>query len=393
MRPAAPGLKLVYKTCIERNVVSTKETYEAAHDRRKDEPVQTGPYRFFQSWLAMSRAFLVATARNEAPYFLEWVAHHIEVGFTDIVIYQNDSDDLTHETLSSLRDIGAIRYFYNRAKPGAHQVRAYTRAAALPEYAEADWAMALDMDEFLVVKAGQGRLRDLLAASPATDCIHVNWRMFGNAGQLVPTDDLVTERFRLANWQLGGEDDFGAYKCLFRPGLFARPGIHRPADPKRPIEEIAISNGSGLPLGDYKVRNYNSTDPGGCRLAQINHYITRDLASFMLKGQRGSAHQSNRPIGRRYWTQRNRNHETDTAVLRFLPRIRARMQMLDQASGGKLGKLRQQALDLHLDRFRAMVELPDHARFHAFCLARSGMPAAPETAKEDQMPERLRKTG
>ena len=32
------------------------------------------------SEMTVKRAFLVATAKNEAPYFLEWVAHHLEVG-------------------------------------------------------------------------------------------------------------------------------------------------------------------------------------------------------------------------------------------------------------------------------------------------------------------------
>lgn len=42
------------------------------------------------------RACLMATAKNEAPYLLEWVAHQQTVGFTDIILFQNDSGDLTH---------------------------------------------------------------------------------------------------------------------------------------------------------------------------------------------------------------------------------------------------------------------------------------------------------
>ena len=84
------------------------------------------------------RAFLVTTAKNEAPYFLEWVAHHLEVGFTDIVDFQNDSDDLTHEILSTLRKIGVIQYYYNRASEGSHLLRAYTRGGDVAEYKNCD---------------------------------------------------------------------------------------------------------------------------------------------------------------------------------------------------------------------------------------------------------------
>lgn len=316
------------------------------------------------------RAFLVATAKNEAPYFLEWVAHHMEVGFTDIVIFQNDSDDLTHETLSCLRDIGAIQYFYNRAGAGQHQVRAYTRGASLEHYHGADWAMALDLDEFLVVKTGEGRLADLMAAIPDMDVLRINWRIFGSSFHELPTDDLVTDRFRMANRQLGRQDQFGAYKCLFRPAHFTRPGIHQPAGCMTDPASLRHANGSGLVEPDYQVMNYNSTDPGACRHAQINHYITRDLASFMLKSVRGSAHQAGRTIGHRYWTQRNMNFTRDDGMEAWLPRIRARMEALDLASKGRLMELRQVAIYKHLAAYYTMLQEKRFRAFRQFCLAR-----------------------
>lgn len=315
------------------------------------------------------RAFLVTTAKNEGPYFLEWVAHHLEVGFTDIVIFQNDSDDLTHETLCVLREIGAIQYYYNRAAVGRHQVRAYERAATLEEYANADWAMALDMDEFLVIKTGDGRLADLISAAPKTDLMMVNWRMFGSSGFEPLNEDLVTERFTMANHQLGGKDQFGAFKALFRPSRFRRPGIHRPHQDLDADKPLKVCNGSGLALDDYAVKNYNSTDPGGCSLAQINHYMVRDLSSFMLKAVRGSAHQANRTIGHRYWTQRNTNFAEDTSMSPWVARVRERMAALDEASDGRLMELRQASVFTHLARYYAMLQERRFRGFRSFCLA------------------------
>lgn len=317
--------------------------------------------------MSQPRAILIATAKNEAPYFLEWVAHHLEVGFTDIVIYQNDSDDLTHQTLSMLRKIGAIDYFYNRAVVGRHQVRAYTRGGNLPQYAESDWAMALDLDEFLVIKTGDGTLTDLMKALPESDCIHLNWRLFGNSGYETLTDQLVTERFSMANYQMGRPDHFGAYKCMFRPSMFVRPGIHRPYGPGTPPETIRYTNGSGLAADQYLLKNYNSTDPGGCALAQINHYIVRDLASFMLKSARGSAHQANREIGHRYWTMRNTNFEIDDSMQPFVARVKARMAALNEASGGKLMELRETAIYTHMARYYTMLQEPGMRAFRTFC--------------------------
>ena len=53
---------------------------------------------------------LVATAKNEGPYLLEWVAYHRMIGFDNILIFQNDSDDYTHETLRILDSLGVVQY-------------------------------------------------------------------------------------------------------------------------------------------------------------------------------------------------------------------------------------------------------------------------------------------
>jgi hypothetical protein len=247
----------------------------------------------------MTRSVLVATAKNEAPYLLEWVAHHLELGFDDILLYQNDSDDLTHETMTLLQEMGVVAYADNRAAPGRHQIRAYLRASRLPAYKAADWVIALDLDEFLVVKTGDGRLADLLAALPDADVIRLNWRVFGSSHHRQLSQDLVTDRFRLTGHGVDA-DRLQPYKTLFRPEPFLRPGVHRPP-PREGVDEsgLRVLNGSGLALPDFRELNFNCTDPGAARLAQINHYMVRDLASFTLKTMRGSAHQSNRAIGRR----------------------------------------------------------------------------------------------
>jgi hypothetical protein len=303
------------------------------------------------------KAFLVTTARNEAPYYLEWVAHHLEVGFTDIVIFQNDSDDLTHETLSVLREIGAIQYFYGRGEPGQHKPHAYARAAKLAAYHGADWAIALDMDEFLVVKAGEGTLTDLLASVPASDCIQLNMRGFGNSGYEMLTDQLVTDAFCMAEEVLGPTDHFAPYKCLFRPALFDRPGQHLPVSETVP-QALRLTNGSGLMQGDYIQDGARSNDPQGCLFAQINHYATRDLASFMLK---------NHAMPQDAWQRRNTNFAIDDSTRPILGRVKARMEALNAASDGRLMDLRERAIFNQLARYYTMLQTPEARSLRQFC--------------------------
>ncbi|MDZ7908778.1 MAG: glycosyltransferase family 2 protein [Gemmobacter sp.] len=319
------------------------------------------------------RAFLVATAKNEGPFLLEWVAHHLETGFTDIAIYQNDSDDLTHEILTQMQAQGAIRYFPNAARRGGHQVRAYIRAADLPEYAAADYAMALDLDELLVVKVGGGRLQDLLAAAPPFDLMMVNWRLFGSSGKRQQGFRLQAERFTMADYVMADDVHFNAFKALFRPALYDRPGIHQPRPAPGATVTPRITNGSGLLPGQFQVKNYNSTDPGGQSLAQINHYITRDLDTFIVKTRRGSAHQDDREVGLKYWAQRNRNFVRDDSMQPWLPRLVTRMQALDAASGGRLMRLRRQSIGLHKEKFVTVMEDPEARHLRRDCLRFDGL--------------------
>lgn len=319
------------------------------------------------------KACLVATAKNEAPFLLEWVAHHLEVGFTDLIVFQNDSDDLTHEMLSMLQAMGVLQYFVNTAPRGAHQAKAYARASELPAYRASDFAMALDLDELLVIKTGAGRLADLLAAVPEFDFMCVNWRLFGNSGKRMQNFQLQSERFTMADYVMRDNETFNAFKALYRTALYDRPGIHqpRPRDGETPAPRIV--NGSGLPEDAFQIRNYNSTDPGGQALAQINHYIVRDLDSFIVKTRRGSAHQDDREVGLKYWASRNRNYVTDDAITPHIPRIFDRIRALDAASGGRLLRLRRQAITLHKEKFVETMEDPDARALRADCLKFDGL--------------------
>jgi SAM-dependent methyltransferase len=70
---------------------------------------------------------VVAAARNEAPYLLEWIAHYRVLGFEQITIYDNQSNDASARILAPLARAGIINamYWTDRA---AKQRRAYSNA-------------------------------------------------------------------------------------------------------------------------------------------------------------------------------------------------------------------------------------------------------------------------
>ncbi|MDJ0640205.1 MAG: glycosyltransferase family 2 protein [Paracoccaceae bacterium] len=292
--------------------------------------------------MAKDTTLLVATVKNEGPNILEWVAHHRLCGFDRIQIYQNDSVDTTLQTLRTLDRLGVIEFHNNRHDKGAHQMRAYRRAARSQAYRDSDWCMVLDGDEFLNVKAGAGGVQDLIAACSGADGIMVNWRVFGSNGHQELTGDLVTERFTRAEASDEICKEMSPFKTLFRTDAFHRPGIHVPRDPKRP--DRVMVNGSGLPIEDIARKHWRGLDPEMRRHAQVNHYMLRDLQSFLMKNARGSANAPHRDVGLKYWLQHDRNEEEDLSLADRSREVRAEMRQLDELSGGKLLRLRQRSI-------------------------------------------------
>lgn len=311
---------------------------------------------------------LVATAKNEGPYFLEWVAYHRMIGFDNILIYQNDSDDLTHTILKILARIGAIRYSYNNADFGSHQVKAYKRASRQPEFRQANWAMALDLDEFLHIHAGNGHLDDLFAALPDAGEVLINWRRFGNDGHDSIDETLVVEKFQSAEADGRVAEMLTPFKTMFRPSHFSRCGIHQARGPRVPRDQINTVNGSGLTPEGFEQVRFRIKDPERRSLAQVNHYITRDVESFVLKSDRGSAHQANRAVGVDYWDKRNFNQEKDPTLAARANDIRAAMAELDALSEGKLSKLRTKSIARHRKRVKALLQEPDYRALYEHCL-------------------------
>jgi hypothetical protein len=327
---------------------------------------------------------LVATAKNEGPYLWEWVAYHRSIGFDNIIIFQNDSDDLTSEILTCLQEIGVVKYLYNHAKQGAHQVSAYKRSARQAEYQSADWIMALDLDEFLVVKTGDGTLDALFRALPPCHRIFVNWRLFGSAGISELDEGLVTDRFTVAEWEDWIIKHVRPYKSLYKRVAFQRPGVHKPHNYLLEDELITI-NGSGLTSDKFETRNFQCDDPDARSLVQVNHYIVKDAQSFAMKAAKGSAHQSNRAIDKDYWNMRNKNQQFDDLILKHRARLVAQMDKLDAQSEGRLSTLTQSSVEHHKNKFIQMSRRQEFRDLFEHCQSNNALPARIALSREGSL--------
>lgn len=312
----------------------------------------------------MPRTLLVTTVKDEGPWIFEWVAHHLDIGFDKIIVYQNNSFDETPKSLRTLARAGAIDYYRNHSHKDDWQPRAYRRVSRTEDYAAADWCLALDADEFLYVNVGDGTVQDLLDAMPDTDQIVINWRLFGTNGRLTLPDELVTESFVRAEPADLVRHSLTGHKTMFRARDFVRPGIHWPRGwhhdhpPRR-------HNASALRDDQFSIKGWCSTDPGGRALAQINHYRVRDLESFVMKSFRGSAVCHGRAVRHQYFASSDRNEAEDLRLAQRAPRIRARMAELNEMTKGRLEFLRGTARRLWRERLDEMLQDPEVQSYRA----------------------------
>jgi hypothetical protein len=143
------------------------------------------------------RIGVVAIARNERDYLLEWVAYHRLAGFDGIHVYDNVSNDGTSEMLTALDAAGVVhRTHWPRREgipPQRHAYQHFLETAA----GRYDWVLVCDLDEFVVPRTGTVKdfLRRGAEVAPDVSAYAIPWLVFGSGGQDRKRDGLVIERF------------------------------------------------------------------------------------------------------------------------------------------------------------------------------------------------------
>jgi SAM-dependent methyltransferase len=221
--------------------------------------------------LPPARFGVVAIARNEAPYLLEWIAHYRVLGFERITIYDNESNDASWRILTPLSKAGVIEAIYWPNRRRQHKQQSAYNHARLQQRASLDWCLIVDLDEFLVLREGLA-LDDLVPRDPAISAVAVPWRIFGSSGQRHRETGLTVERFRRANAR-----NSGLSKSLVRLRDVAWMGTHWPKLSSGRIVDIAGNNFDPERLPHAVVDGR----------ARIHHYFSRSWEEFECKRARG----------------------------------------------------------------------------------------------------------
>lgn len=312
---------------------------------------------------------LVTTAKDEGPTILEWVAHHRLCGFDHIQIHQFDSNDTTAQSLRILDRLGVIELLQDADAGGDPLERAFEIAADSDAFAQSDWCMALDANEFLNVSIGAGRVSDLAqTCADDIDAILVNQRLFGANGNTDLRINLVTERFTTCEPGVEiAQTRMSPFRALFRTSAFGGPGSHLPTAPVDPIP--ALCNASGLQDGMFTRTDSDSFDPGQRQYAQINKYAARDIGSFLVRKDWPASRTTAEDVSLDGWKAVDRNDSTDLTLAERRRALWAEMKRLDALSNGRLLKLRKRAVRMWRRKATELLEQADYAALRDDILA------------------------
>jgi hypothetical protein len=318
-------------------------------------------------------AFVLFSAmRNEGPFLFDWIAYHKSIGFDQICIVTNDCTDGSYPLLKKLSDAGVIVHIDQNVPKGVSpQKSAVEHAEKMTLLTDGDWAIFLDADEYLNVKLGNGKVSDLAKYLDGRGLqgMLVNWKLFGDSGQDHFENSYIDEAFI----QCEAASACTQFKTFFRVGAVARgfsPFLHRclvvPNVGK--LSDFIVGSGgvlgAGAGAGPKALRRHKAwlhkgddpfatlqNDEIGYDIAQVNHYIVRDPASFQLKKARGRGYKPRSKRNARhtdaFYEQNNKNSAVDRSILRHRGALndlkRGLIMKLDLAA--TLGEIHQRYLD------------------------------------------------
>jgi len=298
---------------------------------------------------------IVTTMKNEGPFILEWIAYHRAIGFTGFTVFTNDCDDGTDQIIIRLQELGMASHVVNHLKPGqSPQRKALRRSRWHEETQSADWLMSADVDEFLMIRAGDGTLADLMGKVGEVDAISFCWKLFGHGQNEGYHPGFVTEQFVWAAPENGFPSvQSSGIKTLVRNNdKFVRIRIHRPvvADD---AEDLRWVDAGGQPLPPVYHRSRWSAYAGfSHEYARLHHYAVRSIDSFLVKRDRGRTNHINTDQGVDYWRAMNTNHEYDASILGRLPAAKREYERL--LADPVLAELHMAACDWHIAKIKEL---------------------------------------
>ena len=233
-----------------------------------------------------------AIAKNEGPYFQEWIEWHRKQGVEKFYIYDNESTDCTKEVLKPYIESGLVEYNYF---PGYRmQLAAYDDCLKNYRF-DARWIAFIDLDEF-IVPIKDNSIPAFLKRFEDSSAVEVNWLIYGSGGAKKKLPGTMMERF----------------KCHSQPTHYLNRHVKSIVDTRRVFNMIGcheaarVSGYATDSHGNPIKKHFREREPQQ-DIIRINHYAVRSYEEFLEKQNRGRASGSNRTVKSEYFDKYDLN--------------------------------------------------------------------------------------
>lgn len=136
------------------------------------------------------KTLIIAIAKNENLYVKEWVDWHLNIGFDNIVICDNNDED--GERISQVIENERVIIKDYVGMSGV-QKNAYTYEYF--KYKDKyDWICFIDIDEFIFLDKKYNDIKEFISKFENADCIKLCWKIYTDETNLDTEDYRVVER-------------------------------------------------------------------------------------------------------------------------------------------------------------------------------------------------------
>ena len=233
-----------------------------------------------------------AIAKDEGPYFQEWIEWHLSQGVERFYIYDNESSDGTREILEPYIQKGIVVYKY---WPGyRRQLAAYDDCLENYRF-DSRWIAFIDLDEF-IVPVKDASIPEFLKRFENFAGVEINWLIYGSGGMRTKMPGTMMERFKRHS----------------KPDHRLNRHVKSIVDPRRVFtmigchEAAKISGYIADSHGEPVRKNFRERVPQQ-DIIRINHYAVRSYEEFTEKQARGRASGTQRTVKDEYFNQYDLN--------------------------------------------------------------------------------------
>ena len=138
------------------------------------------------------RIIICAILKDETPYLVEWVEHHLGIGVEHFVLYDNNSVIPAKQTLEAYVRKGVVEVI-DCPITNTPQVKAYSHCL-FSMHDRADWIAYIDIDEFIVLKKHRD-IHAFLADYDEYAGVCLNWVIYTANGHIAKPEGPVMQNY------------------------------------------------------------------------------------------------------------------------------------------------------------------------------------------------------